>query len=134
MEPNLAPRMILVVEDSDLLHEIYDVVLLRYRLRGAVVLHARDGLDALRLLIAHPEVDLILLDLVMPAMDGLKFLRVRRQNPQLRAIPTVVVTTKGEQHMVAEAMAAGATEVLTKPLHTERLHAEIARLFPEPEP
>jgi two-component system, chemotaxis family, chemotaxis protein CheY len=127
----MGPLAILVVEDSELLHQMYDLILQRYRLRGAAVLHAYNGAEALRLLKERPEIDLILLDLMMPVMGGIEFLRIRLKDRRLFAIPVVVVTTKGEAQSVEEARAAGASGFLTKPLRTENLYLEIRRFFPE---
>ena len=122
-------RKVLVVEDSDLLHQMYELVLLRYRTRGAVVLHAHNGAEALQRLKSHPDTDLILLDLYMPVMSGLDFLRFRQEQESLRSIPVLVVTVRGQQDEVAMALAAGASGVLTKPLRTDVFHAEVDRLM-----
>ena len=122
-------RKILVVEDSQLLHYMYEWALTRYRARGTVVLHAHNGAEALDILSAHPDTDLVLLDLNMPVMGGLEFLRARRERQSLWCTYVLVVTTKGEERDVAEAMAAGASGFLTKPLDPELLHAEVKRFF-----
>lgn len=120
---------ILVVEDSWLLHHLYDLVLLRYSSHGVQVLHAFNGAEALRVLGDHPDTGLILLDLVMPVMDGLQFLRARQERDSLWSIPVLVVTTHGQEKEVALAIEAGACGVLTKPLDPDALHAELQRLF-----
>lgn len=122
-------RKILVVEDSALLHQMYEVALFHYRREGAEILHAQDGAAALRALGEHPDTDLILLDLNMPVLDGVGFLRARRSRAGLRSIPVIVVTSRGEEATTGEALAAGASLVLYKPLRTDALHAEMEKLF-----
>lgn len=125
-------RKVLAVDDSELMRKMCDLALSHYRTRGTVVLHARDGVEALRILAEHPDTDLVLLDLNMPVMGGLEFLRVRRERESLWCLVVLVVTTEGEEADVAEALAAGATGVLTKPLRTDALHAQVERFFEAP--
>ena len=123
------PKKILVVEDSKLLHKLYDLVLRRYRRMGSAVIQAYNGAEAITLLNQHPDTDLILLDLMMPVMGGLEFLRYRREKPGLWCIYILVITSKGEEESVEAAMRAGASGLLTKPLKAKALKAEIDRLF-----
>ena len=79
---------ILVVDDNPQMHQLYRAALAR---SGYRLLVASSGAEALLVLSNHFP-DLILLDLAMPTMDGLEFLRVLREQPEWRNIPVIVIT------------------------------------------
>jgi len=121
------PKKILVVDDSDLMHRMYGVML-----RGGGLVAARDGDEALAKIAADPEIDLVLLDINMPKMNGfqvLEELAARRLVPALRVI---VVTTEGRDEDARRGLAAGAAAYLTKPFRADEVRAAIAAL-PDPE-
>src|SRR5262249_2382993 len=121
------PKKILIVEDSDLLHRMYDLVLSRYRI-GAVpteVLHCMNGRQALEALNDHPDVDLILLDINMPVMSGLEFLAFRKEQKVFQDIPVIIVSTEGKEHDVILGLERGARGYLTKPFQANQLHTLI---------
>ena len=92
---------------------------------------ARDGEEALAKIVADPEIDLVLLDINMPKMNGfevLKELSVRGLVPALRVI---VVTTEGRDEDAQRGLAAGAAAYLTKPFRADEVRAAIAAL-PDP--
>lgn len=112
---------ILVVDD-----ELPQRVLLRASLEdaGYIVFEAGGGRDALRLL-RERSVDLVLLDLVMPEMDGFQFLRQLKADNLLRNIPVVVVSGSEDMESVTRCLAMGATDHLSKPFDTLLLHTRI---------
>src|SRR4051812_18835246 len=118
-------RKMLVVDDSLLLHKMYELVLRRYVTQGTTVIHAYDGAEALALLGRHADIDLILLDVNMPTMDGLEFLRQRRPDPVLARIPVIVISTEGKDQDTQLAMSEGAVDYITKPFDPARLHSKI---------
>ena len=79
---------ILVVDDNPQMHQLYRTALAR---SGYRLLVANSGAEALLVLSNHFP-DLILLDLAMPTMDGIEFLRVLREQPEWQTIPVVVIT------------------------------------------
>src|SRR5512147_1334427 len=101
-------RKILIAEDSELLHRMYDVVFRQQRASGSELLHAYNGKEALTLLTQHPDVDLILLDINMPVMSGLEFLQHCRQEQVFRQIPVIVISTEGKKDDTVRALQAGA--------------------------
>jgi two-component system chemotaxis response regulator CheY len=119
----MKPRKVLVVDDSKLLHRMYEVML-----RQVVLLHAYDGQAGLELLRKDADVDLILLDLNMPIMNGLEFLAVAKAEPQLAKVPVIIVTTEGSDAQTKRGLAAGASAYLTKPFDGTRLAHVIAKL------
>ena len=104
-------QKILVVDD-----ESYITKIVAYKLRGAgfEVASARDGLEALEKVRADLP-DLILLDVVMPRMDGFETLQVLKADPATRDIPVVFVTVKGKMEDRQRGLQLGAAEYLTKP-------------------
>ncbi len=88
------------------------------------VILAEDGAAALRTL-HDQEVELVLLDIMMPVMDGLEVLRRMRADDALRRIPAIVVTAHSEEGLLAEAFAHGAMDYIRKPVMEEELLARV---------
>ncbi len=103
------PR-ILVVDDSELTRDMLVSILGR---AGFMVREAVDGLDALKIL-EHDEVDLVLTDLDMPALNGFGLLRRLRESPTHKDLPVIVFSTRGSTEDKEKAMAAGANAYLVK--------------------
>ena len=125
-------QKILIVEDSELLHRMYDVVFRQHRTNGGVLLHAFNGKEALEKLPQHPDVDLILLDINMPIMSGLQFLQHCQAQRVFRDIPVIVISTEGKHDDTLRALQAGARGYLTKPFKPAELHTLIDRVFTAP--
>lgn len=119
----MKPKKVLVVDDSKLLHRIYDLLL-----RGCVVVHAADGVEGLERLSQNPEVDLVLLDLNMPRMNGLEFLAQVRSDPAKARLAVIIITTEGKETDAQRGIKAGATAYLSKPFRNEELVALIEGL------
>jgi two-component system, chemotaxis family, chemotaxis protein CheY len=129
----LAPTgaRILIVDDASLVRMYY-----REALRGAghAIDEALNGLEALEKLLAEP-VDLIVLDVNMPKMDGMTFLRaLRRLTLPLAATPVLVTSTEATAADMAQARAAGANFYLVKPVAVETLLSHAALLCGKPGP
>lgn len=123
----MQPAKVLVVDDSDLMHRMYAVML-----RGVPLVHAHDGQEALDRLAQDSDIDLILLDINMPKMDGFELLSELGERGVVPRLPVVVVTTVGNEEDAARGLAAGAAAYLTKPFRGDEVRAAIAAL-PEPE-
>jgi two-component system chemotaxis response regulator CheY len=121
-------RKVLVVEDSEFVHQIYRVAF--RRLGQFELLHATNGLEGLRTLDTHPDVDLILLDINMPIMDGLAFLGELRVVPGQRNTFVIVASTEREDGKIREALARGAQAFLKKPFTLEQLLELLQRVLP----
>jgi two-component system response regulator MprA len=92
---------------------------------GFVVMRHADGARALSALRAGATPDLVLLDLMMPNMDGYRFRRAQREDPNLSRIPTIVITAQARPNLTELAPAA----CLRKPFEVETLVSEIERLI-----
>jgi len=117
------PRKVLVVDDSKLMHKMYEVMLRQYAL-----VYALDGRQALDRLHEHPDVDLVLLDINMPNMNGLEFLAELRADGTRADLPVIIISTEGRDEDTIRGMEAGATAYIKKPFHSEEILDVIARL------
>ena len=90
-------------------------------LHGLRVLYADNGVDGVRLLAEHPEVDIVLMDAMMPDLDGNETTRRIRALPQGRDLPVVFLTAKAMPGDRQSSLAAGATEYVTKPVDLDDL-------------
>ncbi len=89
--------------------------------RGMKVIKAEDGQKALAALALHPEVDLVLLDVMMPVMDGYETARAIREQPCFQCLPILTLTAKAMKDDRDKCIAAGANDYLAKPVDVERL-------------
>jgi two-component system, chemotaxis family, chemotaxis protein CheY len=117
------PRKVLVVDDSKLMHKMYQVMLRQYPL-----IYALDGRQALDRLQEHPDIDLVLLDVNMPNMNGLEFLAQLRADGGWSDLPVIIISTEGRDEDTIRGLEAGATVYIKKPFHTEEILDVIARL------
>lgn len=117
----MARESILVVEDDDDIRE-----LLRYNLakEGFQVVAAPSGEEALKTVRAALP-DLILLDLMLPGVDGLEVCRLLKQDPQTRNLPIVMLTAKGEEADIVAGLELGADDYITKPFSPRVLLARL---------
>ncbi|MGH7701552.1 MAG: response regulator [Gemmatimonadales bacterium] len=105
----------LVVDDSRLHHQMYNLIFAKGLLAGSSVHHAFNGRDGYSLFVTHPELTMVFLDLNMPGMNGLEFLARRRTENLHPHVPIVMVTTEGTPEDEIRGRAAGAWDYLRKP-------------------
>jgi two-component system, chemotaxis family, chemotaxis protein CheY len=117
------PRKVLVVDDSKLMHKMYEVMLRQYPL-----VYALDGRQALDRLREHPDTDLVLLDVNMPNMNGLEFLAALRSDGTRADLQVIIISTEGRDEDTIRGLEAGATAYIKKPFQTEEILDVIARL------
>ena len=106
-------RTALVVEDSPTMRQL--IVFALKRIRELEVVEADDGVDALRKL-AGARFDIILTDINMPIMDGLKLVKRLRGDEVHKDVPIVIITTEGGEEDRQRALALGANAYITKPI------------------
>lgn len=105
-------RKILLVDDSATVLMMERMILATER---AEILTATNGVDAqAKAKLEHP--DLILMDVVMPQMNGLEACKALKDDPETRNIPIILVTTRGEAQSVEQGFASGCNDYLTKPI------------------
>jgi CheY-like chemotaxis protein len=115
--------LVLVVDDDD---DIRDTITLILEVEGYAVASSGDGLAALRWLEAHDGPSMILLDMMMPSMNGEEFLQELRTRPNgLADVPVVLLT--GDPHAVEKAKILGAQACLQKPVELLELEETVRR-------
>jgi two-component system, chemotaxis family, chemotaxis protein CheY len=122
-----APAPVLVVEDDVDVRTMIEHVL---RLEGLPVSLAANGAEALAQLREGAQPRVILLDLMMPVMNGLQFLREQALDPQMAPIPVVLMS--GDDSARAEAAALGAAGFIRKPVELAELIAAVRRPWGQP--
>ena len=108
----------LVVEDSPTMRQLITFAL--KRIPGSKVVEANDGIDALKKLSAQ-KFDVILTDINMPIMDGLKLVSMVRNDPSHKSIPIIIITTEGAEEDRKRGLALGANAYIAKPIQTADL-------------
>ncbi|MES2113499.1 MAG: response regulator, partial [Pseudomonadota bacterium] len=117
---------VLVVDDSEINREVALRILMA---EGATVELAQDGVSALEWLRAHPQdVDIVLMDVQMPQMDGYEATRQLRATPSCQAIPVIALTAGAFRAQQDAAHAAGMDAFVAKPFNVDELIAAILRL------
>ncbi len=120
-------KKVLVVDDSALIHQMYKMVLMRYRCEIVDAMNGQDGLDKLE---KNPDVNLILLDINMPVMNGIEFIKKVKALQPFEAIPIVMVSTEGKEEDTLRGLALGAKGYVKKPFQPSDLHAIIEKIYP----
>jgi CheY-like chemotaxis protein len=90
-------------------------------MRGMKVLFAENGREGIQRLHEHPDVDLVLLDVMMPEMDGYETARAIRAMPRFETLPIVSLTAKAMKGDRDKSIAAGASDYITKPVDMDQL-------------
>jgi HAMP domain-containing protein/CheY-like chemotaxis protein len=88
---------------------------------GMEVLYAENGRDGIELLRRNPEVDLVLMDIMMPELDGYQTTRAIREDDDFKQLPIISLTAKAMKGDREKAIAAGASDYITKPVDTDQL-------------
>ena len=117
----------LVVEDSPTMRQL--LVYALSRIPGMRSVEAGDGVDALRQLASEGRPDIILTDINMPIMDGLKLVQRVRADAALRDVPIIVITTEGGAEDRARALALGANAYITKPIQAPQVLRKVKELL-----
>ena len=116
------PARILAVDDSPTVLEMITAIL---ESGGYTVLTAADGAEALETARAE-QPDLILLDVMLPKLDGYRVCRLLKFDQNYRDIPIIMLTAKAEDQAMATGIRTGADQYLTKPVEPETLLAAVA--------
>jgi DNA-binding response OmpR family regulator len=115
---------VLIVDDDPIVGDMYRLALSR---AGFTVQVARSGIDALRLA-GNPSLEIVLLDIRMPGMDGIEVLRQLAANPETREVPVVMLSNYDDSYYMMESIRLGAKEYLVKAgINPADLVAVIAR-------
>jgi two-component system chemotaxis response regulator CheY len=116
----------LIVEDSPTMRQLLAFSL--RRLKDCRIIEAVDGVDALKKLTTE-QVDLVITDINMPMMDGLKLITVIRGDARMKSLPIIIVTTEGAEEDRKRGLALGADAYIPKPIQPSDLLKAVASLL-----
>lgn len=116
----------LVVEDSPMMRQL--LVFALHRIKQLEVTEAEDGVDGLRKL-TNGNFDLIITDINMPIMDGLKLVKRIRTDDKYKDVPIIIITTEGGAEDRQRALALGANAYITKPIQAPQVIAQVKELL-----
>lgn len=121
-----AKRKLLIVDDSTLNRQVLSKMLSeQYE-----IIEAENGIQALDVLGERAnEISLILLDIVMPVMDGYTFLSIHRANPAISVIPVIVTTKFDDEDNEIKALSAGAADFITKPYRAQVIRHRVEAII-----
>lgn len=114
----LAGKKVLIVDDD--VRNIFALtsMLERYQMQ---VIYAENGREGLQLLASQPDIDVVLMDIMMPEMDGYETMQLIRQQEQFQSLPMIALTAKAMPGDRDQCIAAGASDYIAKPVETTQL-------------
>jgi CheY-like chemotaxis protein len=115
---SLAGKKVLIIDDD--VRNIFALTSMLER-HQMVVLYAENGREGISLLETTPDIDVVLMDVMMPEMDGYETTQLIRQREQFRNLPIIALTAKAMQGDRDQCIAAGASDYIAKPVDTEQL-------------
>ena len=116
----LAGKKVLIVDDD--MRNIFALSTILEE-HDMVIASADNGRDAIRILQNVPDIDIVLMDIMMPEMDGMETMREIRKVPRLKTLPIVAVTAKAMKGDREKCIEAGAWDYLSKPVDSQQLLA-----------
>ena len=120
-------KTILVVDDSRIMRNIVKNIFAEIKI-PCTYIEAENGKKALQLLETN-KVDLVFLDWNMPEMDGLEFLKKVRSMPNYDKIPVIMITSESAKYNVVEALDAGVTDYIVKPVNEKLFKKKVSDLI-----
>ena len=122
----MADYTCLIVEDSPMMRQL--LVFAMSRVRNMAIVEADDGVDALKKLNAA-KFDIIITDINMPIMDGLKLVKRIRSDAIYQNVPIVIITTEGAEEDRQRALQLGANAYITKPIQAPQVISTVKELL-----
>ncbi len=119
----MQPIKVLIIDDSTLIHKMFDAFLPK-----TVLVHALDGREALTRLAEHPDIDLMIMDINMPNMNGLELLRQVKSDAALASVPVIIISSEGKEEDTLRGLRGGAAAYLKKPFRPQQIVELIAKV------
>jgi CheY-like chemotaxis protein len=116
-EDLVGKRVLLVDDDTRNIFALSSVL----ERRGMQVVTAKTGREAIELIETTPDIKIVLMDIMMPEMDGYQTMQVIRANPEFRRLPIVALTAKAMKGDRERSIESGASDYITKPVDTDQL-------------
>lgn len=120
-------KKVLVIDDSDLIHRMYRLVMCRFNCELVKAMNGREGLD---ILAEQDDFQLILLDINMPVMNGVQFMEEANAQGFTDRYPIVILSSEGKEEETARGLKLGARAFLRKPFKSSDLYEIISTIFP----
>jgi signal transduction histidine kinase/HAMP domain-containing protein/ActR/RegA family two-component response regulator len=125
----LRGRKVLIIDDD--VRNVFAITSI-FELYGLSVIHAPDGRKGIDILLASNDIDLVLMDVMMPEMDGYATAEAIRKIPRFTDLPVIAVTARAMPEDRAKSFASGASDYVTKPVDTEELLSRMERCLERP--
>lgn len=122
VEKSHAVPRVLVTDDDDTIRAVVKLMLER---EGYEVVEATNGREALQMIEQAPAPDIIILDLMLPYVDGLQVLKKIRSHPEWERVPVIMLSANASEHEVVKLLKAGADDYVTKPFNPRELVARV---------
>lgn|SRR5690606_26659884 len=122
----MADFRVLVVEDSPTMRQL--IIFALKRLRNLEIVEANDGVEGLKKM-SEKKFDLVLTDINMPVMDGIKLITLIRKDDTHKEVPIVVITTEGGADDREKALNLGANTYITKPIQAAHVLTTVKQLL-----
>jgi two-component system chemotaxis response regulator CheY len=121
-------RKVLVVDDSELIHKMYQLVLCRF---SCELVKAMNGREGLKILSERDDFQLILLDINMPVLNGIQFMEEANSLGIIDRVPIIILSSEGTEEETRRGLELGARGFLKKPFKSSDLYDMIAKIFPQ---
>lgn len=118
-------KNILIAEDSA---SVRKFITLALKIKGYNIISAIDGMEALEKL-PNNNIDLVITDLNMPKIDGIKLIKNLRSDEQYKNIPIIILTSLSDEEDINKGMEAGANSYLIKPFNTKKIQYEVSKFI-----
>jgi signal transduction histidine kinase len=118
-------QVVLVIDDEPINFDVIEILLFK---EGYELLYKNNGTEAIATL-AEIKPDLILLDVMMPDMDGIEVCQLLKTNPQYQHIPIIIVTALSDKEDLARCLDAGADDFVSKPINSAELRARVRSML-----
>jgi putative two-component system response regulator len=119
-------RLKVLVVDDDMINRKLLAAMLKKHPNIGELIEASNGQEAITLLRQMDDIDMVLLDIIMPIMDGIAVLQIMNSDPKLQNIPVIVLTT--DESKKTEALNSGANDFIAKPVREQDIMGKIERL------
>jgi CheY-like chemotaxis protein len=117
-DPMLAGKKVLIIDDD--IRNIFALTSI-LELQSMEVIYTENGRDGINKLKESPDIDVVLVDIMMPEMDGYEVMRLIRKMPEYASLPLIAVTAKAMKVDRAKCIEAGASDYIAKPVDSEQL-------------
>ena len=119
--------LVVLAVDDDKINRMLLKSMLKKTGMVAEIIEAENGSEAINVLKTRDDIDIVLLDIIMPIMSGLEMLQVAREDSNLRQVPIIMLTT--DETKKGEALELGANDFLMKPIRKDKLEEKIRNII-----